>query len=381
MSERRILLVTRNLPPLRGGMERLNLRMAWALAAGGSLAVCGPRGCAAVLPQGTHVAEVPAGYLPRFLLGLLPRVLWLAWRQRPTVVIAGSGLASPFAWVCARLCGAHYLAYLHGLDLVADSVLYRLAWLPFVRRADLALVNSRNTQLLAERVGVRHSEILHPGTEFPPLDPGAAAAFRTRHDFSDRPLLLSVGRLTPRKGLVDFIRNALPEVVRAHPDTLLAVIGEDATQAVRAVPGSELQRAREAAEAAGVIDAVRFLPHCTDAELIAAYQAADLHVFPVREIAGDVEGFGMVAIEAAANGLPTVAFAVGGVPDAVLEPTTGDLVVAGDHGAFAAAVARRLAARGDASVRQIARDAAARFGWDVFEARLRQLVPGAGRSA
>lgn len=172
----------------------------------------------------------------------------------------------------------------------------------------------------------------------------------------------------------------LPErlliVARKYFVPLTLLIG-----AVRAVAGFELQRAREAAEAAGVIDALRFLPHCTDAEFIVAYQVAGLHVPPVRAITGDVEGFGMVAIEAAANGLPTVAFAVGGVPEAVLEATAGDLVMAGDHGAFAAAVAHRFVARGDASVRRIARDVAARFGWDVFEARLRQLAPCAGRSA
>jgi phosphatidylinositol alpha-1,6-mannosyltransferase len=368
------LLVTRNLPPLRGGMERLNLRLAHALAGMGPLAVCGPRGCAAGLPVGATVTEVPAERLSRFLLGALPRALSLARRCRPGTVVAGSGLSAPFAWACARLCRARYVVYLHGLDIVADSLPYRLAWLPFVRRADLALVNSRNTAMLAARAGVARIEILHPGTDFPPLDPAAAAAFRARHDLADRPVLLSVGRLTPRKGLAGFVRDCLPAILRAHPAARLLVIGEDAVHAAKAAPGSELQRVRAAAEAAGVGDAIRFLPHCDDGELVAAYQAADVHVFPVRETAGDVEGFGMVAIEAAANGLPTVAFAVGGVPDAVLEPATGDLVAAGDYAAFAEAVVRRLATRGDARARQATREAAARFGWDAFEARLHALM-------
>lgn len=371
-------MITRNLPPLRGGMERLNLRLAHALAGMGALAVCGPRGCAAELPAGTAVAEVPAERLWRFLLGALPRALSMARRCEPGVVIAGSGLSAPFAWACARLCHAPYIVYLHGLDIVADSLPYRLAWLPFVRRADLALANSRNTAMLAGRVGVARVEVLHPGTDFPPLRPDVAEAFRARHDLGARPLLLSVGRLTPRKGLAGFVRDALPAILRVHPDACLLVIGEDAIHAAKAAPGSELQRVRDAAEAAGVAPSIRFMPHCDDDELVAAYQSADVHVFPVREVPSDVEGFGMVAVEAAANGLPTVAFAVGGVPDAVVEPATGDLVEPGDYPAFAEAVMRRLAMRGDAGARQATRDAAARFGWDAFEARLRVLLGGAG---
>jgi len=326
------------------------------------------------------VAEVPAERLWRFVIGALPRALSLARRRKPVTVIAGSGLSAPFAWACARLCRARYIVYLHGLDIVADSLPYRLAWLPFVRRADLALANSHNTAMLACRVGVARVEILHPGTDFPPFRPDIAQAFRARHDLGARPLMLSVGRLTPRKGLADFVREALPAILRVHPDAHLLVIGEDAVHAAKATLGSELRRVREAAEVAGVAPAIRFMPHCDDNELAAAYQSADVHVFPVRKVPGDVEGFGMVAIEAAANGLPTVAFAVGGVPDAVIEPATGDLVAAGDYSAFAQAVVDRLATRGDNSARQAIRGTAARFGWDAFEARLRELLAGAGGS-
>jgi phosphatidylinositol alpha-1,6-mannosyltransferase len=56
-----------------------------------------------------------------------------------------------------------------------------------------------------------------------------------------------------------------------------------------------------------------------------------VHVFPVLESSDDVEGFGMVAIEAAANGLPTVAFDVGGIADAVEDPVSGRLVPAQDY--------------------------------------------------
>jgi phosphatidylinositol alpha-1,6-mannosyltransferase len=123
-----------------------------------------------------------------------------------------------------------------------------------------------------------------------------------------------------------------------------------------------------------VASSVRFLPHCDDETLSAAYSAADVHVFPVREIPGDVEGFGMVAIEAAAHGLPTVAFSVGGVPDAVIENVTGSLVVPDDYRALADAILFHLDRRDDAASRRACFEAARQFSWDRFGDELERAL-------
>ena len=114
------------------------------------------------------------------------------------------------------------------------------------------------------------------------------------------------------------------------------------------------------------------MPPCDDASLSAAYRAANVHVFPVREISGDVEGFGMVAVEAAAHGLPTVAYAVGGVPDAVSDGVSGALVEPGDSAAFADAASRWLHADNDA--RAACRVFAERFAWPRFDAEIRRVL-------
>jgi phosphatidylinositol alpha-1,6-mannosyltransferase len=106
----------------------------------------------------------------------------------------------------------------------------------------------------------------------------------------------------------------------------------------------------------------------TDAELADIYQASDVHVFPVRGLPGDPEGFGMVAIEAAAHGLPTVAFASGGTIDAVAEGRSGRLVESGDYQAFADAVLEVFRARGSLAAGSI--DFARRFAWPEFGSRL-----------
>ena len=130
----------------------------------------------------------------------------------------------------------------------------------------------------------------------------------------------------------------------------------------------------ESARKAGMADAVRILPHCDEAMLSAAFRAADVYVFPVLAVPGDVEGFGMVAIEAAAHGLPTVAFGVGGVPDAVIEGQSGSLVAERDYDGFASRIGYWLSLRDEPEVATRCVEAAAPFGWDVFGQQLRELL-------
>jgi phosphatidylinositol alpha-1,6-mannosyltransferase len=366
-----VLLITRNLPPLRGGMERLVQHVAHSLADDYDLSVVGPEGCAAYLPPQVQTDEVAYRPLPRFLLAAA-RAVWKATRREFALVVAGSGLTAPLAWWAARRDRARFVVYLHGLDIIAPSVIYQRCWLPFIRRADLVLVNSGNTRRLAIERGVpqRVIDILHPGTELPGADPEAGRAFRAAHGLGDRPVLLSVGRLTPRKGLDKFISVALPLILARSPDALLLVIGADASDAVRPATDSEHARILRSAEKGGVTAAMRMLPPCDDATLSAAYYAADVHIFPVLDLPGDVEGFGMVAIEAAAHGLPTVAFDAGGVADAVVEGVSGSLVQAENYEAFASHINRWLAIRDQPQTRTKCMAAASVFGWDRFSEKL-----------
>ena len=370
----RVLLVTRNLPPLLGGMERLVENMALAVAQRHPLTVIGPTGCSRFLPGEAMVHEVGHGSLAAFLAGAA--IATQRVRGDHGLVIAGSGLAAPLALRAAQRWRAPWMVYLHGLDIVAPSRLYQRLWLPCIRRADLVLANSRNTRDLAIARGVppEAMEVLNPGTELPGHDARAGSIFRATHGFEDRPLMLSVGRLTARKGMVDFIRLAMPAILARHPQALLLVIGDDAINAVGAQQGSGRERIMDAARSVGLAGSVRMLRHCDDETLSAAYNAADAHVFPVLDLPGDVEGFGMVAIEAAARGLATVAFGVGGVADAVRDGASGRLVVPGAYTAFGAAVSDVLDRNGQAKTRMNCMEVAADFGWDKFAHRLNALL-------
>ena len=200
---------------------------------------------------------------------------------------------------------------------------------------------------------------------------------RDRLELGHRRILISVGRLTARKGLLEFVREALPRVVARHPDTLLLIVGDAPKDALHAHAHAQTPESiQAAAQSSGIADAVRFIGPITDLEeLCAAYQLAQAHVFPVRSIPGDSEGFGMVAIEAAVNGIPTVAFATGGIVDAVAEGVSGYLVQPHDYERLADSIVHVLDSPGE--LRETCRQHGQRFSWERFGREVhRVLFPG-----
>jgi len=389
----RILIITRNLPPLVGGMERLNWHMAEELSKFAEVRVIGPAGAAALAPDGVLVREAPLQPLWKFLLcaRALGRREARVWR--PDIVLAGSGLTAPLARSAARTIGARTAAYVHGLDIAAKHPIYRALWLPAIRRADHVIANSSATAGLCRGIGIDPARIgiVHPGVDLPsgfePADrPGittdadshsaADRAFRKQLGIGNGPILLSVGRLSARKGLREFVTRALPHIIAAQPDAMLLVVGDAPTQALHAEAQTPAS-IQAAAETVGVANHIRFLGKVSDKELLALYCAADIHVFPVRDIPGDPEGFGMVALEAAAQGLPTVAFTTGGVVDAVADGQSGRLITTGDYVAFAGAVAETLAQR--ESLRRSCIEFADRFAWPKFGAGIAEQLASIGQ--
>ncbi|KAB0548052.1 glycosyltransferase family 4 protein [Pseudomonas argentinensis] len=370
----KILIVTRNLPPLVGGMERLNWHMADELSKQASVRVVGPSGAAALKPETVTLDEVPLKPLPLFLLLSFLKGLWIALRWKPDVILAGSGLTAPIAWLLSKWCGARSAAYLHGFDITVNHGPYRRLWRPAFKKLDRIIVNSTPTQALAIAAGVSQNNIsiVYPGVSLPEASQPAEsiAAFKEKYGLTGKKILLSVGRLTTRKGLREFVELALPAIVKAEPDAMLVLIGEAPKNSlgagIQTVESIQVQ-----AEHSGVCEQIRFLGVITDKALLAtAYEAADVHVFPVRHIPNDPEGFGMVAIEAAAHGLPTVAFATGGVVDAVAEGQSGHLVESGDYAKLAQAVLQILTSGKTAEHTNTTTLFAQEFAWSYFGQRI-----------
>jgi phosphatidylinositol alpha-1,6-mannosyltransferase len=128
-------------------------------------------------------------------------------------------------------------------------------------------------------------------------------------------ILLTVTRLYPYKG-VDRMLESLPAIARAVPEVEYLVVGE----------GPDLPRLQALTVRLGLQARVRFLGRLPLSEIVALYNLADLFVMLSREEPPDVEGFGLVFLEAAACGLPAVGGRSGGIPDAIDDGQSGWLV-------------------------------------------------------
>ncbi|RUL62278.1 glycosyltransferase family 1 protein [Dyella dinghuensis] len=381
MTERRrprILIITRNLPPLVGGMERLNWHMAEELAKHADVIVIGPQGAAAMAPQGVRVREVPLRPLWRFIFSAAMMTLREAREFLPDVVLAGSGLTAPIALIAGRVTKARTAVYVHGLDLTTRHVIYRMAWIPAIRRMHRVIANSRASATLATDIRVKPDEIaiVHPGVEIPDIivDVQSIRLFRQQLGLATNTILLSVGRLSERKGLREFVRESLPRIVEQKPDTVLLVVGDEPRDALNAKAQTRASIQEEAVKA-GVGEHVKFLGVVTDRDqLLTIYRASVVHVFPVRQLPGDPEGFGMVAVEAAASGIPTVAFATGGIVDAVADGVSGRLVKPGDYSSFSEAVIETIAY--SSNQQEKCRDFALQFAWSHFGDRVFNEILG-----
>jgi len=200
--------------------------------------------------------------------------------------------------------------------------------------------------------------------------PGAGGAeVRRRLGLADRPVVLCVSRVVPRKGQ-DVLVRALPGIRRRVPDAALLCVGG----------GPDAPRLRRLAAEHGVADDVVLTGSVPWEELPAHYDAGDVFAMPCRtRRAGlEVEGLGIVYLEASATGLPVVAGRSGGAPDAVLDGRTGHVVDGRSVAEVGDAVAGllldrdRARAMGRAGREWVARE----WRWDVLAERLRTLLAG-----
>ncbi len=205
-------------------------------------------------------------------------------------------------------------------------------------------------------------EIVAPGVEHAFFTPGDRKGARHALGLGDGPVLLFVGRIQPLKG-VDVALQALAALGR--PDAVLLVVGG----ASGAEGDHEVERVERLVDDLGLRDQVRFVPPQPHHILSTYYRAADAVWVPSRS-----ESFGLVALEAAACGIPVVASAVGGLLSLVDHGRTGFLVPGRDPEVFARHTAELLD-RPDVAAAMGA-DAAARarhYTWSFAAARLRRV--------
>jgi phosphatidylinositol alpha-1,6-mannosyltransferase len=209
---------------------------------------------------------------------------------------------------------------------------------------------------------------LPPGVDEKTFHPGSGGTeVRARLGLTDRPVIVCVSRLVPRKGQ-DTLILAMPRILAKEPDAVLLIVG-----------GGPYERdLRKLAHETRVADSVHFTGAVPWSELPAHYGAGDVFAMPcrTRRRGLDVEGLGIVYLEASATGLPVVAGDSGGAPDAVLDGETGWVVRGGSPEQAAdrivtllgdAELRRRMGERGREWVEE-------KWRWDLLAERLKDLL-------
>lgn len=221
----------------------------------------------------------------------------------------------------ARLLRKPLLCYVHGEDIEVARTSRELTWIVnrVLRGADRLICNSQNTKsLLMEHwhVPAKKIEVINPGVDertFCPAEPDPD--FRKKVGWEDRFVCLTVGRLQRRKGH-DKMIEAIPEIKKEIPNILYAIVGQ----------GDNYPNLVAEVKKLGLEQHVQFLDEIEDEDLIRCYQQCDLFILPNRSDGNDIEGFGMVLVEAQAAGKPVIAGDSGGTAETMKVGKTGLVV-------------------------------------------------------
>jgi phosphatidylinositol alpha-1,6-mannosyltransferase len=358
----RVLFVTRKFPPSVGGMQRLSYQL---------ITHMGQRVEASAITWGGSQK-----LLPLFLPYALGRSIAVG-RHGIDLVHIGDAVIAPIGSVMKALFRVPVVVSVHGLDVTFPIGPYQWLIPRLLRGSDRIVCNSSSTyEACVERgIPAQKCAVIPPGVAVPPAVPPQDAARqwlarRLNRGLQDVSVLLTVGRLVPRKGVAWFVESVLPRVLAARAAVCYVVVGS----------GPEEGRVRARATHPDVNGRVHVLGQVPEDDLTRIYAAADLFIMPNLPTPGDMEGFGLVALEAAAHGLPVLAADLEGIRDAVVPERMGRLLPSGDGAAWAKGVLDLLDR--PASLHDMARLAratvGARFTWahmaDAYEAMFREVL-------
>lgn len=318
--------------------------------------------------------------MPPFMAGLLRGIPRAVRERRIGVVLFSSMVTAALALPLRRrvaAAGARMAAIPVGRDVTLPVAPYQWLVPRVMRSLDLVFPISRATarECLDRGAAPERTHVVPCGVDTaafaPPPDRGAARAGLLRAlGVDDLPpdalLLASVGRHQERKGFQWFVAEVMPRL----PDDVVYLLGGD---------GPTTPAIRREVEARGLGARVRLLGRVSEETLGRLYRGADLFVMPNVPVPGDIEGFGVVMLEAGLCGLPVLAADLEGIRDVVREGESGHLVPSRDAAAFADVVLRYHADRAALAraAAAAARHVADTFSWrSVADRYLRFLRPG-----
>jgi len=322
MAKPQVLLLAGEFSPFTGGIAHAAAHLAKALRQEGcSVSVLAPRygreDDTFDRRQPYRIRRLPLLRLRYVrMLPMTPVILALAMKERPDWVIAMRATREGLPAVAIKgLLGIPFLVFAHALEFLRfapNSWGWRLCRKVYEQAERVMAISSATRTILVERgISAAKVQVVHLGISDAILEPVAPLSQWNGCELKGRRMLLTVGRLVPRKG-VDKVLEALEAVLARHPEALYVVVGDGPYRSVLQQKAKQL----------GLTQHVLFAGRVPDVRPF--YHACYAFVMPARQEGwGDMEGLGLVYLEAAACGKPVIASLVGGAADTFIPGETG----------------------------------------------------------
>jgi phosphatidylinositol alpha-1,6-mannosyltransferase len=315
-----VLFLARKFPPSVGGMERFAYDLSTSLE------------------DKVYLKKITWGgsnaYLPIVLPIFFFRAAWkLIFDKGIKIIHIQDGVMAPLGWLLARIFRKPYIVVAHGLDITYDKASYQKIILPFVCKANSIVSISSATQdeVIQRGVDIDRCSVITLGMHDDYKNPHPDKKLLSSEcgvNLDDRKVLLTAGRLVKRKGVAWFVSSVLPELVEKNEKVTYLIVGE----------GQERERIEKLVLELKLADHVLLLGRVSDEMRVLAYQSCDVFVMPNIPVDGDMEGFGLVALEASLAGVPVVASGIEGITDAIKDGKNGILINTKDQKAYLAKI-------------------------------------------
>jgi len=228
------------------------------------------------------------------------------------------------AYIIKKFFNIPYFVSLHGLDAAYAAKSWRKRFLSrlILKNSQGIIVNSQYTkQLVGQNFKLKCDDKITivypcPNIDYEEIDEESLNIFKKEFRLENKKILLTVARLVKRKGH-DYVIKALKQAIETIPNLVYLVVGK----------GVEESNLKDLVAGEGLIDKVLFFNDIQNSELPYFYSACDAFIMPSRLMSdGDVEGFGIVYLEANSFGKPAIAGRSGGIPEAVEHARSGLLI-------------------------------------------------------